>query len=100
MEDLKGKVRVYCRIRPFSKTELKDPSKNIKCYTKTDEMSLTVGTVRNRTKDYNFDAVFDQESTQDEIFEDCDRLIQSAIDGYSVSIFAYGQTGSGKTFTI
>ena len=65
LEDLKGKVRVYCRIRPFSKTELKDPAKNIQCYTKTDEMSLTVGSVRNRTKDYNFDAVFDQDSTQD-----------------------------------
>lgn len=34
------------------------------------------------------------------MFEDCERLIQSAIDGYSVCIFAYGQTGSGKTFTI
>jgi len=70
---MKGKVRVYCRIRPFSKRELSDPEKKIKCYDKTDEMSLTVG--RNRPKDYNFDAVFDQESTQEEVFEDCDRLI-------------------------
>ena len=99
LEDLKGKVRVYCRIRPFSTKEKADPEKKIKCYTKTDEMSLTVGS-RNRMKDYNFDAVFDQESTQDQVFEDCERLIQSAIDGYSVCIFAYGQTGSGKTFTI
>lgn len=34
------------------------------------------------------------------MFEDTKRLIQSAIDGYSVCIFAYGQTGSGKTWTI
>lgn len=34
------------------------------------------------------------------MFEDTKRLIQSAVDGYSVCIFAYGQTGSGKTFTI
>merc|ERR1711957_45499 len=26
--------------------------------------------------------------------------VQSALDGYKVSIFAYGQTGSGKTFTM
>ena len=64
LEDLKGKVRVYCRIRPFSNKEKADPEKKIKCYTKTDEMSLSVGS-RNRMKDYNFDAVFDQESTQD-----------------------------------
>lgn len=66
-------------------------------------MSLTVGGgpgSRGRSKDYNFDAVFDQDSTQEQIFEDCDRLIQSAIDGYNVCIFAYGQTGSGKTFTV
>lgn len=71
---MKGKVRVYCRIRPFSQREASDPEKAIKCYSKTDEMSLTVGH-RNRTKDYNFDAVFDQESTQDQVFEDCERLI-------------------------
>ncbi len=66
-------------------------------------MSLTVGGgpgSKGRAKEYNFDAVFDQESTQEQIFEDCDRLIQSAIDGYNVCIFAYGQTGSGKTFTV
>jgi kinesin family protein 12 len=27
-------------------------------------------------------------------------LIDSALDGYSATIFAYGQTGSGKTFTM
>ena len=43
LEDLKGKVRVYCRIRPFSKREKDDPERFIKCYQKTDEMSLTVG---------------------------------------------------------
>ena len=62
LEDLKGKVRVYCRIRPFSQRELADPEKAQACYRKTDEMSLQVG-IRTRPKDYNFDAVFDQEST-------------------------------------
>lgn len=73
LEDMKGKVRVYCRIRPFSKRELDDPEKRRPCYEKTDEMSVRVGS--NRTKDYNFDAVFDQNSTQEEVFEDCERLI-------------------------
>lgn len=32
LEDMKGKVRVYCRIRPFSNKEKADPEKNIQCY--------------------------------------------------------------------
>jgi DNA replication protein DnaC len=100
LEDLKGKVRVYCRIRPFSNSEKTDADKAQPCVNITDETSLVVGTQKNRMKAYNFDAVFGLNSTQEEVFEDTRRLVQSAIDGYNVCIFAYGQTGSGKTFTI
>ena len=49
---------------------------------------------------FTFDSCFDENSTQEEIFEDTASLMQSAIDGYNVCLFAYGQTGSGKTYTI
>ncbi len=100
LEDMKGKVRVYARIRPFSKTEKSDPERAIACFQIPDEVSLTIGNERNRIKDYQFDSVFGPSSTQEQVFEETKRLIQSAIDGYNVCIFAYGQTGSGKTFTI
>lgn len=35
-----------------------------------------------------------------ELFRDVQPLVQSALDGYNVSIFAYGQTHSGKTHTM
>jgi len=52
------------------------------------------------TKPFIFDAVFDGRSTQEEVFADCKDLVQSAVDGYNVTVFAYGQTGSGKTHTM
>lgn len=48
----------------------------------------------------SYDAVFGPDSTQDQVFEDTKRMIQSAVDGYNVCILAYGATGSGKTHTI
>jgi len=100
LEDIKGKVRVYARIRPFTKKEATDALKNKMCVTIHDEFSLTVSGKAGREKSFNFDSVFGPDSTQDQVFEDTRRLIQSAIDGYNVCIFAYGQTGSGKTFTV
>jgi hypothetical protein len=75
LEDAKGKIRVYCRIRPFSNTEKADAEKFVPCYQQHDEVSLSVGHQKNRMKDYNFDAIFGPESTQDEVFEDTKRLI-------------------------
>ena len=98
LEDIKGKIRVYCRIRPFSRTEKEDPAKMKMCVEINDSMSLTVHGRMSHM--YNFDSVFGTESTQEEVFNETKRLIQSSIDGYNVCIFAYGQTGSGKTFTV
>ena len=37
-----------------------------------------------------------------EVFSTCGvpDILDSALDGYSATIFAYGQTGSGKTYTM
>jgi len=48
---------------------------------------------------YTFDGVFSPGS-QEEVFEGCRDLVQSAIDGHNATIFTYGQTGAGKTYTM
>ncbi len=63
LEDLKGKIRVYCRIRPFSRTEKEDAEKAKMAVDILDTMSLTVHGRIDHT--YNFDSVFGPDSTQD-----------------------------------
>ncbi|XP_069555833.1 uncharacterized protein [Brachyistius frenatus] len=97
VEDMKGKIRVFCRIRPVCQTEAAQGGAIV--VDKSDEYSVTVETPRG-PREFQFDKVFNAEASQEDLFHDSNRLIQSAIDGYNVCIFAYGQTGSGKTFTM
>ncbi|KAK7116259.1 hypothetical protein V1264_001974 [Littorina saxatilis] len=97
VEDMKGKIRVYCRARPLSTSE-KDRG-NFSVLKSPDEYTLQVQSQRG-LKEFQYDQIFMEESTQEKVFEDTYNLIQSAVDGYNVCIFAYGQTGSGKTFTM
>lgn len=61
IEDIKGKVRVYCRIRPLLQNEL---DKNHKIVVKKDdELTLQVDS-KQGLKNYNFDAIFDQKNSQ------------------------------------
>lgn len=36
----------------------------------------------------------------EEVFEEVEPILRSALDGHNICIFAYGQTGTGKTFTM
>ncbi|XP_039875446.1 kinesin-like protein KIN-14E [Simochromis diagramma] len=97
VEDMKGKIRVFCRIRPVSRAEAAQGGAIV--VEKIDEYSVTVETPRG-PREFQFDKVFSAEASQEDLFHDTSRLIQLAIDGYNVCVFAYGQTGSGKTFTM
>merc|ERR1711879_851821 len=49
---------------------------------------------------YQFDAVYPEETTQDEFCDGVKPLISKAVEGYNVCILAFGQTGSGKTYSM
>ena len=52
-------------------------------------------------KDFTFDAVFDDDSNQTEVYQDIAQdIVDSVMEGYNGTIFAYGQTGCGKSFTM
>lgn len=99
MEDMKGKIRVFCRLRPILQFE-KDKGQSFALLLPDDLTIAHMWKDEKKPREYNFDTVFNPNCSQEMIFEDTKHLVQSAIDGYNVCIFAYGQTGSGKTFTI
>jgi hypothetical protein len=99
MEEMKGKIRVFARSRPFNDRERAE--KQAPAITFPDEFTLEhPWKEEKKPRSYAFDACFPSDSTQEQVFEQVKYLVQSALDGYNVCIFAYGQTGSGKTFTI
>lgn len=97
VQELKGNIRVLCRVRPISKTEVNNGSKMICKFTNEE---ITLAGEKGKLKTWEFDRVFDMNSTQDQLFSEVRPLVTSILDGYSVCIFAYGQTGSGKTHTM
>ena len=112
--DLKGSIRVFCRIRPAGKAlgDSTAPSnvppvtyatKPAGLYELLDVTTITESvTKEKRPKVYpfKFDRVFTASHTQQHLFDELTCFVTSALDGYSVSVFAYGQTGSGKTYTM
>ncbi|XP_063380648.1 kinesin-like protein KIF19 isoform X1 [Cydia fagiglandana] len=52
-------------------------------------------------KHYVYDRVFNEDSTQEEVYEAvCAPLVGGALQGFAGAVFAYGATGAGKTHTM
>jgi kinesin family member C1 len=108
VQELKGNIRVFCRVRPqhsenteeAAKIAFPDTEDSTDIEVRGPEETSSLGKVTTKNYPFSFDRVFNPASDNSEIFDEISQLIQSALDGYNVCIFAYGQTGSGKTFTM
>ncbi|RLN12122.1 hypothetical protein C2845_PM09G16070 [Panicum miliaceum] len=101
IQELKGNIRVHCRIRPFLPGE--DQKSTTVEYVGDDGDLIIMNPTRKGNegrKSFKFNKVLGPTASQDEVFKDIQPLIRSVLDGYNVCIFAYGQTGSGKTYTM
>ena len=110
VQELKGNIRVFCRVRPSLDSDpanevarIKFPddqgdSKEVEILGPEEKSSL--GSITTKKNAFAFDRVFTPTSQNAEVFEEISQLVQSALDGYNVCIFCYGQTGAGKTHTM
>ncbi|KJR87626.1 kinesin family member C1 [Sporothrix schenckii 1099-18] len=108
-QELKGNIRVMCRVRPVLGTDAGSDAKFRfpDATTSSSQIDVTgpeeknsLGVVCRRTATFEFDRVFQPAVQNEEVFGEISQLVQSALDGYNVCIFCYGQTGSGKTYTM
>lgn len=113
LQELKGNIRVFCRIKPSEKTacaSFRMPAAEE--YDANGKQVLVVGSStppplshfskdsRSSTYKFEFDKVFGPACLNNDIFPEIAQLIQTSLDGSNVCVFAYGQTGSGKTWTM
>lgn len=100
IQELKGNIRVYCRVRPMNDREKASEGDECITFPSTDELSI-VNVEKKTSHVFEFEKVFRPAGTsQESVFTEISELVTSCLDGYNVCIFAYGQTGSGKTFTM
>ncbi|KAL8928832.1 MAG: hypothetical protein Q9208_001610 [Pyrenodesmia sp. 3 TL-2023] len=110
VQELKGNIRVFCRVRPTLESDPVDAKARISypdndCDAKEVEVcgpeeKNSLGKISTKTNAFTFDRVFNPGSANADVFGEISQLVQSALDGYNVCIFCYGQTGSGKTYTM
>merc|ERR1712218_668159 len=106
VQELKGNIRVFCRMRPLIGEEKENGEEDVKILSEKnmeiskEEAKGIAGGTKNAKYEFEFDRVFGPAAGQSDVYDEISQLVQSALDGYNVCVFAYGQTGSGKTYTM
>lgn len=65
---MKGKIRVFCRLRPLSGKEIAEKERDM-C-TSADEFTVEHPWRDDKRKQHMYDRVFDGNATQEDVFED------------------------------
>ena len=83
VQDLKGSIRVFCRIRPSGRTGDQAAS----CTEEGEEGELAIHDVSGNLdcKIFRFDKIFGGASDQASVYEDTQPLIRSVLDGRTES---------------
>lgn len=89
-------IRYYCRIRTPLTVGSK-PKIYIQCNNDHKTVIIQNETITNK---YEFNYVFNESSSQREIFNEIKPLLVSVIDGYNLTFLVFGEENSGKSYTM
>ncbi|KAG9472886.1 hypothetical protein GDO78_016071 [Eleutherodactylus coqui] len=98
--ELKGNIRVLCRVRLHVDTGEEEGSGASAIITDVNDDTKLSVLYKGKDRNFELDKVFLPQTTQEEVFQEIEPVVMSCINGFNVCIFAYGQTGSGKTYTM
>ncbi|XP_069888789.1 kinesin-like protein KIF18A [Dipodomys merriami] len=118
-EDLCHQMKVVVRVRPENTKEkavgcrkvvhvvdkhilVFDPKQEeVSFFHRKKVTNFDVTKRQNKDLKFVFDTVFDETSTQMEVFEHTTKpILRSFLNGYNCTVLAYGATGAGKTHTM
>ncbi|KAF9101416.1 hypothetical protein BGX29_005631 [Mortierella sp. GBA35] len=95
--DLKGHIRVFCRVRPNAPSEgTVIPIE----YPGLEGREVVLAPAKGSKSPFTFDKVLPATSTQDDMFVEVSQMLPLVLSGGSACVFAYGTTGSGKSYTL
>ena len=94
-DDAKGQnIKVVLRCRPMTTAEARQDKQAIKCVGDK-HVEVNYGLMGKQSKkSFAFDGVYDEQSTQKEVYESVVRpVVDEVLQGYNCTVFAYGQVG-------
>ncbi|KAL0362272.1 UNVERIFIED_CONTAM: Kinesin-like protein KIN-14C [Sesamum calycinum] len=93
--ELKGNIRVFCRVRPLlSDDGVGTDTKVVSFPTAMEVLGRGIDLTQNGQKhSFTYDKVFMPDDSQEDVFVEISQLVQSALDGYKVSMLEiYNET--------
>lgn len=95
-------VRVMIRTRPMNDTERNRGDRQVVFMSPENPKSMEVvsqsGAGKEMIRTFAFDHCLHEQMSQEQVFHHTGvtSLLESAVEGYSATVFAYGQTGAGE----